>query len=320
LPIGQTAERLRVSDPTLGEDPAGSDRADLRHHQEDIADPRRPHTGGWVGEDLHQLDLSRSELLFQLRSRRPYLVRLLQRTQTLFARSARNARTGAALRHADDSAARTGRWSTTPQQTMRPPHPTTPTPPGASNASLLIEAAAPAVSPALSPLCEAEPNLRTPHDQPPQSHRRRHYLVNPDQRHRHREDQRRRRHQLDRERNSQSALVVRTRESPARQVQRVLSRTGARAARRPKRADQSARSCGAFRHMVRKPPTEGVGAPGAAATPRAGAPLPHPPSRRPTPLSSGVATHGARSSNRASRAAASSVCANSTLSGPPRLE
>ena len=50
LPIGQTAERLRVSDPTLGEDSAGSDRADLRHHQEDIADPRRPHTGGWVGE------------------------------------------------------------------------------------------------------------------------------------------------------------------------------------------------------------------------------------------------------------------------------
>jgi len=128
LPIGQTAERLRVSDPILGEGPAGSDRADLRHHHQDIADPRRPHTGGWVGEDLHQLDLSRSELSFQLRSRRPYLVRLLQRTQTLFARSARNARTGAALRHADDSAARTGRWSTPLQQTMRPPHPTAPTP------------------------------------------------------------------------------------------------------------------------------------------------------------------------------------------------
>ncbi len=97
LPIGQTAERLRVSDPTLGEDAAGSDRADLRDRQEHLAHPRCPHTGGWVGEDLHQLDLSRGKLLFQLRSRRPYLVRLLQRTQTLFARSARNARTGAAL-------------------------------------------------------------------------------------------------------------------------------------------------------------------------------------------------------------------------------
>ena len=115
LPIGQTAERLRVSDPTLGEDPAGSDRADLRDHQEDLAHPRCPHTGGWVGEDLHQLDLSRGKLSFQLRSRRPYLVRLRQRTQTLLARSARNARTGAALRHADNSAARTGRWSTTQQ-------------------------------------------------------------------------------------------------------------------------------------------------------------------------------------------------------------
>jgi hypothetical protein len=97
LSIGQTAERLRVSDPTSGEDAAGSDRADLRHRQEDIAQPRCPHTGGWVGEDLHQLDLSRRELLLQLRPRRPYLVRLLQRTQTLFARSARNARTRAAL-------------------------------------------------------------------------------------------------------------------------------------------------------------------------------------------------------------------------------
>jgi hypothetical protein len=37
LSIGQTAERLRVSDPASGEDVAGSDRADLRHHQEDIA-------------------------------------------------------------------------------------------------------------------------------------------------------------------------------------------------------------------------------------------------------------------------------------------
>lgn len=35
--------------------------------------------------------------------------------------------------------------------------------PGATNASLIIEAAAPAVSPAISPLRETEPNLRTPH-------------------------------------------------------------------------------------------------------------------------------------------------------------
>ena len=40
---------------------------------------------------------------------------------------------------------------------------------------------------------------------------------------------------------------------------------------RPKRANQSAPSCGAFRHTVQEAPTEGVGAPGAAATPRAGA-------------------------------------------------
>jgi len=86
-----------VSDPTLGEDAAGSDRADLRHHQEEIAHSRCPHTGGWVREDLHELDLSRRELLLQPRPRRPYRVRLFQRTQTLFARSTRNTRTDAAL-------------------------------------------------------------------------------------------------------------------------------------------------------------------------------------------------------------------------------
>lgn len=30
LPVGQTSERLRMRDPTLGEDAAGSDRANLR--------------------------------------------------------------------------------------------------------------------------------------------------------------------------------------------------------------------------------------------------------------------------------------------------
>jgi hypothetical protein len=97
LPLGQTAKRLRVSDPTVGKDASGPDRADLRQHQEDIAHSRCPHTRGWVGEDLHQLDLSRRELLLQLRSCRPNFVCLLQRTQPLFARSARNARTVPAL-------------------------------------------------------------------------------------------------------------------------------------------------------------------------------------------------------------------------------
>ena len=97
LPLDQTAKCLRVSDPTVGKDASGLDRADLRQHQEDIAHSRCPHTRGWVGEDLHQLDRSRGELLLQLRSRRPNFVRLLQRTQPLLARSARNARTGTAL-------------------------------------------------------------------------------------------------------------------------------------------------------------------------------------------------------------------------------
>src|ERR1035437_29287 len=100
LPLAQTGKRLRVSDPTVGKDASGLDRADLRQYQEDIAHSRCPHTRGWVGEDLHQLDLSRRELLLQLRSCRPNFVRLFQRTQPLLARSARNARTGAALCHA----------------------------------------------------------------------------------------------------------------------------------------------------------------------------------------------------------------------------
>ena len=34
LPLAQTAKRLRVSDPTVGKDASGPDRADLRQHQE----------------------------------------------------------------------------------------------------------------------------------------------------------------------------------------------------------------------------------------------------------------------------------------------
>jgi hypothetical protein len=81
----------------VGEDPARSDGADLRHRQEEIVQPRRPHTRGWLGDDLHELDLARREPLLQLRPRRPHLVRPRQRMQTLLARSPRNTRTGAAL-------------------------------------------------------------------------------------------------------------------------------------------------------------------------------------------------------------------------------
>jgi len=55
LAIGQAGQRFRVSDPTLGQDPASLDRADLRE-QEEIAHPRRPHIRGRLGEDLRQLD------------------------------------------------------------------------------------------------------------------------------------------------------------------------------------------------------------------------------------------------------------------------
>src|ERR1035437_10419284 len=78
LPLAQTAKRLRVSDPTVGKDAGGPDRADLRQHQEDIAHSGCPHTRGWVGEDLRQLDLSRRELLLQFRSRCPNFVCLLE--------------------------------------------------------------------------------------------------------------------------------------------------------------------------------------------------------------------------------------------------
>src|SRR6266566_2990622 len=128
LPSGQAAERLRVRDPGLGEDAAGSDRADLRQHQAEIAPPRRPHTGGWVGEDRHRLDLSRGELRLQPRSRRRYLVRLLQRTQTLVARSARNAATGAALSDTARFWSQDGPAVNRRRRATRPLRPATPLP------------------------------------------------------------------------------------------------------------------------------------------------------------------------------------------------
>ena len=39
LAIGQVGQGFRVSDPTLGQDPAGLDRADLRERQEGIPHP-----------------------------------------------------------------------------------------------------------------------------------------------------------------------------------------------------------------------------------------------------------------------------------------
>lgn len=41
LPVGQTAERLGVGDPAVGEEAVGFDRADLRDRQEDVALLRR---------------------------------------------------------------------------------------------------------------------------------------------------------------------------------------------------------------------------------------------------------------------------------------
>ena len=109
LAIGQAGQRFRVSDPTLGQDPASLDRADLREHQEEIAHPRRPHIRGRLGEDLRQLDRAGREVFLQLRSRRPDLVCMLQGTQVLFTRSTRNrnARSSLAVCHAADSKSRT---------------------------------------------------------------------------------------------------------------------------------------------------------------------------------------------------------------------
>jgi len=106
LAIGQAGQRFRVSDPTLGQDPASLDRADLREHQEEIAHPRRPHIRGRLGEDLRQLDRAGREVFLQLRSRRPDLVCMLQGTQVLFTRSTRNARSSLPVCHAADSKSR----------------------------------------------------------------------------------------------------------------------------------------------------------------------------------------------------------------------
>ena len=100
LALAQAGERLRVSDAAAGQDLAGLDRADLRQHQEQVAHPRRPRARGRLGEDLRQLDLARRQLPLQLRSRRADFVRLLEGTQALFPRSARNARSCLAARHA----------------------------------------------------------------------------------------------------------------------------------------------------------------------------------------------------------------------------
>ena len=100
LAIAQAGERLRVSDAAAGQDPAGLDRADLRQHQEQVAHPRRSGARGRVGEDLRQLDLARRQIPLQLRSRRADLVCMLEGTQALFPRSARNARSCLSAGHA----------------------------------------------------------------------------------------------------------------------------------------------------------------------------------------------------------------------------
>jgi hypothetical protein len=100
LAIAEAGERLRVGDAAAGQDPAGLDRADLRQRQEQVAYPRRPRALGRAREDLRQLDLACRQLPLQLRARRADLVRLLEGTQALFPRSARNARSCLSAGHA----------------------------------------------------------------------------------------------------------------------------------------------------------------------------------------------------------------------------
>jgi hypothetical protein len=75
----------------------------------------RAHAGG-LGEDLRQLDLARRQIPLQLRSRRADLVRLLEGTQALFARSARNAHSCLSAGHAAILGAARGGWPTGTRQ------------------------------------------------------------------------------------------------------------------------------------------------------------------------------------------------------------
>jgi hypothetical protein len=53
LPIGQTAERLRVNDPTLGEDAADLTQPIFGTAKRTSRTRAILTTGGWVREDLH---------------------------------------------------------------------------------------------------------------------------------------------------------------------------------------------------------------------------------------------------------------------------
>jgi hypothetical protein len=61
LPLAQAGKRPRVSDPRVGEDAGGPDRADLRQHQEDVAHSRGPQRADGSGTRLVHEDAGASD-------------------------------------------------------------------------------------------------------------------------------------------------------------------------------------------------------------------------------------------------------------------
>src|SRR5262249_38057265 len=74
LPIGETADGLRLADPAESEVALRLHLPELRHSHEHVQDLRSRHVLGWVAEDLVDLRLPELEVLLQLRPLDPDVV------------------------------------------------------------------------------------------------------------------------------------------------------------------------------------------------------------------------------------------------------
>jgi hypothetical protein len=89
LALGEPADRLRLPDAGGPEQAGGLDRAELRHRKEQLAHRCSRGELRRVGEDLLDREPAFSQLLLQMRPRRPDLIRACEGVRTLLVEAGR---------------------------------------------------------------------------------------------------------------------------------------------------------------------------------------------------------------------------------------
>src|SRR5436189_1398402 len=86
LPIGQTADGLRLADPAHVQEPRRLDAAEFRYGHQHVEHLRRRDVLRRIAEDLLDRDVPVFQVLLQTRPSNPDVVRTLQRFHTLVER------------------------------------------------------------------------------------------------------------------------------------------------------------------------------------------------------------------------------------------